>query len=130
MLCFNFWKKKEEKPETEPEMKVENEPVYPEPEIKHTRAVIDGKLYDTETAEELCEYGYFALFRTKKGNYFCCDVLDDAQFLRAKTIAMTGNIRKRSYYAIKKLDLESAKKILAEYNIEKYIELFGKPEEA
>lgn len=34
------------------------------------KKIVDGKLYDTESAELLVEFGRSALYRTSKGNFF------------------------------------------------------------
>ena len=89
--------------------------------------VMDGKLYDTETSEviliyKICNLDVFLfsakftpcdvyLYKTKKGNYFTLKVLPD------RTIT---NV----------VSEDTVKKILLEYNYDKYAELFGPLEEA
>lgn len=84
------------------------------------KQIIDGKLYDTEKAEELLKYsknvGYplttrndFVLFRTNKGAYFEFNA---------------------STYELNVITDADVKKYLGIYNPDKYIELFGEVEEA
>lgn len=100
------------------------------------KQVIDGKLYNTETAEEICKYdngrgtGDFsyvreALCRTKKGRFF----------LAGEGGAMTkygescGNNRRCEGSRIFALDIEDAKEWLEEHgSADKYIEVFGAEE--
>lgn len=78
------------------------------------KKVIGGKVYDTETAE-LVYSGYFGTLRqrrdyykTKKGTFFV------------------------HYVTVNKIELVSEEfmmELLAEYDVDKYIELFGAIEE-
>lgn len=75
------------------------------------KEIINGKLYDTEKSEKICdiEITGHSLWRTAKGTLFLVnDVL----------------IR------ISNTDQEKIKEILGKNNPEKYIELFGEVEEA
>lgn len=93
--------------------------------IKHAKAVVDGKLYDTETAEYITklEDGRI-LFETLLGNYFtCCSMVDDYKGVDSYTyIDVYGDIKPETK--------EFAKEIIGRCDIEKYIELFGEPEQA
>lgn len=78
---------------------------------KPIKAIVNGKLYDTSKATEICvfETGFCAfaiLFRTEKGNFFA-----------------------QQYGKLYEVTEEAAKSILAEYP-EKYIEIFREVEEA
>ncbi len=74
--------------------------------------VIDGLLYDTETATvvhvEETSTTKRVLYKTPNGNFFM--------------FFMTGEIVPKSE--------ESTKEYLGKYNVPKYIELFGEPQEA
>ena len=76
------------------------------------RQIIDGKIYDTNKATLVYADNDFwkprMYYRTSKGTYFCW------------------------YKRIDKLDIVSEdmiKSVLAEYDVDKYIELFGAVEE-
>lgn len=93
------------------------------------RFIMDNKMFDTETAEKLCEWSmqweiYYSilgrnlyphydttLYRTKKGNYFCVGLLDSGR-LKAQLLSE-----------------EEAKSILMIHNYEKYCELYSPLEE-
>ncbi len=74
--------------------------------------IIDGKLYDTDTAELLLTLGRhrpLQLYRTKKGAYFVNNIV-------------TGFMLKTE---------DQAKNMLEQYgSVETYTRLFGAPEEA
>lgn len=72
--------------------------------------VIDGLLFDTETAELLYveEDKNRRLYKTPHGHFF--------------TLYPTGEIREKSEQA--------TKEYLGLYDVEKYIEVFGEPKEA
>lgn len=72
--------------------------------------VIDGLLYDTDTAEivHVEESTKRVLYMTQNKNFFM--------------FYPTGEIVPKTE--------QSAKDYLGKYNVEKYIELFGQPEEA
>ena len=85
-----------------------------------TRKIIDGILYDTSRAEQLCvfqacgyfgleldPYGFAILFRGRNGKFF---------------VQHFGKLLPCQYH--------TAKKILGNENVEKYIEIFGEVEEA
>lgn len=83
------------------------------------KAIIDDKLYDTETAEFIyayadCDYVTCAttiiyIYRTKKGTYFKYDMRREK---------------------ISKIKEKTVKEIISRFDIDKYIELFGDVEEA
>lgn len=74
--------------------------------------IMDGKIYDTDTSEIILIYEIRnVLYKTKKGNYFNVQELPD------RTIT---NV----------VSEDTVKKILLEYNYDKYAELFGPLEEA
>lgn len=75
------------------------------------KEIINGKLYDTEKSERICHVGFtgYSIWRTEKGTLF---LVNDILFRISNT--NQGVI----------------KDILGKEDPEKYIELFGKPEEA
>ena len=91
--------------------------------------IINGKRYDTDRCEELCQwerggefvtdldYGYKALVVAPDGNYL---------------IYYHASIRGRSYgyrHQLKPVTVAAAKELLAEYgSADKYEEIFGKVE--
>lgn len=71
--------------------------------------IIEGRLYDTEKAEEIyCDaYANRSIYITSKGNYFI-------RYANGELVTKTQ---------------EEVKVFLAKYNVAKYIELFGEVEE-
>lgn len=98
-------------------------------EPKHTKAIINGKMYDTEKAEGLLKIGRDRLlFVTPKGNYFSCKYENDT-FIGCgdgQPIQKTQII----YSDIQEEPEDRLREAFGRYDIEKYIELFGEPEEA
>lgn len=93
--------------------------------IKHAKSVVGGKLYDTETAEYIAklEDGRI-LFETQFGNYFTCrSMVDDYR-------GVDSYVCVDVYGDIKPETREFAKEIIGRCDVEKYIELFGEPEQA
>ena len=89
-----------------------------EREVWLLKKIINGRLYDTEKSEKLCEYVEynllfgkinFVLYKTKKGRFFA-----------SKNNPIPG------YFEASE---EFVKKALAKQNPDKYIELFGEAEE-
>lgn len=77
------------------------------------RAIVNGKLYDTEKAEHICylyhsDTGY-NVYKTQKGNIFAVNVLSD--------IFIDGEQLKRELSG-------------SPYRTDDYIRIFGIPEEA
>lgn len=74
------------------------------------KRVIDNLLYDTDVSELIYteEGTNRKLYKTPNGNFF--------------TLYPTGEIQPKS--------LDATKDYLGRYDVEKYIELFGQPEEA
>lgn len=74
------------------------------------KRVIDNLLYDTEVSElvHIEESTNRRIYKTPNGNFF--------------TFYSTGEIQPKS--------LEATKEYLGRYNVDKYIELFGEPQEA
>ena len=80
---------------------------------KKYRAIIDGKLYDTSKSEKVLEYGYKSWIPSLD----CTYVLYKGE--KEWFVVMRGHIIPRSEYG--------AKQILAEWDVDKYIEYFGEP---
>ncbi len=124
-----FWKnKKVVKEEENPQLKDDEIDIKPpifKREIWHIKSTIDGKLYDTGKSELL---SYFKndrfLFKTQKGNYFSCKVQNES----CRTI--DSYLSTIVYYDIRPKNIENAKKVIGKYDVDRYIELFGEPEEA
>lgn len=102
------------------------------------KKVIEGKLYNTETAEELaswhngCSYNDFnycreVLYRTKKGNYF---IYGEGGAM-SKYSRFCGNNSWDGGDDIVPLTIEEAKEWAETHcSADNYCEIFGKPEEA
>ena len=87
----------------------------------HVKAIIDGKLYDTKKAELIIETNEKAIFRTENENYFM------AKVEYGRTQYGTDVYQ---YFDIEKIDENYLKQFLGKYFVDKYIELFGKVEDA
>lgn len=102
--------------------------------VQHTRKIIDGKLYDTEKSDRICNCGMkSALFKTKSGNYFRCAVTlpyyyENKDFL--SDIIQPVKNKRVIYHSITPITEEEVKNYLGCWDVEKYIELFGEVEEA
>lgn len=118
-----FWRKRTntEQINTEKDMQIDALP--DRTETHHTRAVVDGRLYDTENSEclTLLENNRY-LFKTPNGNYFSCIAQHSTE------ITETGKILCVDYLDIRPESIEGAKNVIGKYDIKKYIELFGEPE--
>lgn len=102
------------------------------------KKVINGKLYNTETAEELaswhngCSYSDFnyckeTLFRSRKGAFF----LHGVGGAMTRYSESCGNNARCEGEGIVPLTIEEAKEWAEEHlSGDKYIEIFGEPEEA
>lgn len=130
-----FWKKKTlQKQEQKNKSKTKNnsfscELPVSERRTRHVKAIIDGKLYDTEKAEFISfTEDHRALFVTKKRNYFSCNTLscNYTKYQENKTF----NVFETTYYDIRPESIEYVMSNIGKYEPEKYIELFGEVEEA
>ena len=96
----------------------------------HCKSIIDGLLYDTLTSELLCKSGGCAYFKTKNGRYFCCDYKN----LNSRYYDINEECWKYDseeiYASINPISESEVRQKIGIYNVEKYIELFGEPEEA
>lgn len=74
------------------------------------KKIVNGKLYDTSTSEEIYvdEWSNRHIFKTQKGNYFL--------------LYGNGEIVPKTE--------DEIKEYLGEHDVEKYIELFGEVEDA
>lgn len=101
-----------------------------ERKITHRKAIIGGKLYDTEKSQFLVAYKDESgelriLFRTTKGNYFS-GIFEDGCFINENY----GRVYEHTYYDLRTEDKYTAQKLIGLYNPDKYIELFGEVEDA
>lgn len=106
--------------------------VYPfrqERKVLHEKAIINGKLYDTEKAEFLCPFkGGRILLKTKKGNYFSCvQVIKSASEEKMDEIIETVTI---SHYGLREETEEEVKGYMGIHELDLYIKLFGEVEES
>ena len=120
------------------------------------KKIIDDKLYDTEKAEKIYSFrqrrktgvlfdtydvhSWFEIdvYKTKKSNYFLHGYIKDAsdhkEFIEKtkSNYFLHGYIKDASDHKefIEKTSEKKVKEIIKELNADKYIELFGKIEEA
>lgn len=106
--------------------------VYPfrqERKILHEKAIINGKLYDTEKAEFLCPFkDGRILLKTKNGNYFSC-----VQDIRSVNEEKTDEIVETviiSHYDLREETEEAVKGYMGIHELDLYIKLFGEVEDA
>lgn len=106
--------------------------VYPfrqERKVFHEKAIINGKLYDTEKAEFLCLFkDGRILLKTKKGNYFSC-VRDIRSVNKEKTDEIVETVT-ISHYDSREETEESVKGYIGVHELDLYIKLFGEVKEA
>lgn len=106
--------------------------VYPfrqERKALHKKAIINGKLYDTEKAEFLCTFkDGRILLKTKKGNYFSC--VQDIRSVNEEKMDEIVETVKISHYDLKEETEESVKGYMGIHELDLYIKLFGEVEEA
>ena len=61
-------------------------PIYPHRRYKNMKRIVNGKLYDTDTAELVCrsKIALFEnrLYRTKKGRYFVYEKIGDIEDIK------------------------------------------------
>lgn len=99
-------------------------------QIRHAKAIINGKLYNTEKSKKLFGIGQNRiLFVTPKGNYFSCESTNDS-YRYFGDDSKLAYATEQFYFNIQEEPLDRLKEIFGRYDIEKYIELFGEPEEA
>lgn len=106
--------------------------VYPfrqERKVLHEKAIINGKLYDTEKAEFLCQFkDGRILLKTKRGNYFSCvQDIKSANEEKMDEIVETVTI---SHFDLREETEESVKGYIGIHELDLYIKLFGEVEEA
>lgn len=106
--------------------------VYPlrqERRVFHKKAIINGKLYDTEKAEFLCPFkDGRILLKTKNGNYFSC--AQDIRSVSEEKIEEIVEIVTISHYNLREETEEYAKCYIGIHELDLYIKLFGEVEEA
>jgi hypothetical protein len=80
------------------------------------KKIINGKLYDSDKAEKICEAWVTGLFMNVKGTLY-------------RTKSKNWFIVSETYELVK-LDESTVKRVLGSQNVAQYIKLFGKVEEA
>ena len=101
------------------------------------KKVIEGKLYNTETADSLAEWGNGlcytdfnflseTLYRTKKGKFY----LHGCGGARTRYSEAYGNCRGEGEDIVPLSEAEARKWVEEKFDGDKYIEIFGQPEEA
>lgn len=96
---------------------------------RNTKAIMNGKMYDTGKSKRLFDIGEGRiLFVTPKGNYFSCKIGYDTCIKREREKQIKKT--ERVYSELQEEPTERLKEIFGRYDIEKYVELFGEPEEA
>lgn len=97
--------------------------------LRHTKSIVDGKLYDTEKATKVSEMnGGRLLFVTEKGNYFSCTTECD-NYISSSEDGIC-QVHEIIYSDIRPESIEGAKDSIGRCKPEKYVELFGEVEEA
>ena len=106
--------------------------VYPfrqERKVLHEKAIINGKLYNTEKSEFLCLFkDGRILLKTKKGNYFSC-VWDIRSVNEEKMDEIIETVT-ISHCDLREETKEAVKGYMGIHELDLYIKLFGEVEEA
>lgn len=106
--------------------------VYPlrqERKVLHEKAIINGKLYDTEKAEFLCPFkDGRILLKTKKGNYFSC--VQDIRSVSEEKMDEIVETATISHCGLREETEEAAKGYVGIHELDLYIKLFGGVEDA
>lgn len=106
--------------------------VYPfrqEKKVFHKKAIINGKLYDTEKAEFLCLFkDGRILLKTKNGNYFSC--VQDIRSVNEEKMDEIVEAVTISHYGLKEETEEAVKGYMGVHELDLYIKLFEEVEEA
>lgn len=104
-------------------------PFRQERKVLHKKAIINGKLYDTEKAEFLCPFkDGRILLKTKNGNYFSC-VQSIRSFNKEKTDEIVETVT-ILHYDLRKETEEAVKGYIGIHELDLYIKMFGEVEEA
>ncbi|MCM1221746.1 MAG: hypothetical protein NC548_45470 [Lachnospiraceae bacterium] len=130
-----FWKKRKSNiieqnkdTETENTLSVCTTTVFKR-ELKHTKSIINGKLYDIEKSTQICPTkDHRLLFVTQKGNYFSCATENDNYIQPAENAI--HQVLEIKFFDIRPETEQYARENIGMYDVEKYIELFGEVEEA
>ena len=97
--------------------------------VIHNKAIINNLLYDTSNSELLCTANRKAYFKTKNGRYFSCDVSVSTESYYCSTCDFVFETT-YIYSNTEPTSADYIKSVLGRFDVEKYIELFGEPEEA
>lgn len=104
-------------------------PFRQERKVFHEKAIINGKLYDTEKAEFLCPFkDGRILLKTKNGNYFSC--VQDIRSVNEEKIDEIVETVTISRYDLREETKEAVKGYMGIHELDLYIKLFGEVEEA
>lgn len=98
-------------------------------ELKHTKSIINGKLYDTEKSTKICQTkDHRLLFITPNGNYFSCDT-ENGEYIQSGE-DVVYQVFAVIYSDIRPETEQYTRENIGMYDVEKYVELFGEVEEA
>lgn len=129
-----FSKRKNKNSEIENREVRDNKEVEPRTTIIHSQRICKGLLYSTEDSElvvcwkhsDSCEEEKSALFRTKNGRWFRC--LQKTKKYVSFNLDICKYIveeKKISYSNIIPINKDYAKRIVGDYDVQKYLELWG-----
>lgn len=100
-----------------------------ERKVMHEKAIIKGKLYDTEKAEFLCLFkDGRILLKTKKGNYFSC--VQDIRSVNKEKMDEIVETVTISHYDLREETEEAVKGYMGIHELDLYIKMFGEAEES
>lgn len=129
-----FSKRKNKNSEIENREVRDNREAEPRTTIIHSQRICEGLLYSTEDSElvvcwkhsDSCEEEKSALFRTKNGRWFRC--LQKTKKYVSFNLDICKYIveeKKISYSNIIPINEDYAKRTVGDYDVQKYMELFG-----
>lgn len=129
-----FSKRKNKNSEIENREEIERKEQEPRTTIIHSQRICNGLLYSTEDSElvvcwkhsDSCEEDKAALFKTKNGRWFRC--LQKTKKYVSFNLDICKYIveeKKISYSNIIPINEDYAKRTVGDYDVQKYMELWG-----
>lgn len=129
-----FSKRKNKNSEIENREVRDNKEAEPRTTIIHSQRICNGLLYSTEDSElvvcwkhsDSCEEEKSALFRTKNGRWFrCLQKTKEYVYFNLDICKYIVEEKKISYSNIIPINEDYAKRTVGDYDVQKYMELWG-----
>lgn len=129
-----FSKRKNKNSEIENREVRDNKEAEPRTTIIHSQRICKGLLYSTEDSElvvcwkhsDSCEEDKAALFKTKNGRWFrCLQKTKEYVYFNLDICKYIVEEKKISYSNIIPINEDYAKRTVGDYDVQKYMELWG-----